>query len=106
MSLKLAAFLASQLLLLLVNSGNIYSTRTHFSIKSAGKFISSVITSDYYFTVTDRLSSAFRGFKNNAIWFLAFPSRLRNATHTISNTFFYTASKNICSTDVLELILQ
>lgn len=88
MSLKLPAFLASQLLLLLVNSGNIYSTRTHFSIKPAGKFISPVITSDYYFMVTDRLLSAFRGLKNNTIWFLALPSRLRNATHTICNTFF------------------
>jgi len=67
MSSKLAAFPASQLLLLLVNSGNIYSSRTHFSIKSDGKFISPIITSDYYFTVTDRLLSAFRGFKNNTV---------------------------------------
>lgn len=95
MTLKLAAFLASQLLLLLVNSGNIYSTRTHFSIKSAGKFISPVITSDYYFTVTDRLLSAFRGFKNNTIWFLAFPSRLRNATHTLATHFLYRKQEDL-----------
>lgn len=80
--MKLALLLASQLLLLIVTS-------TYFSIKTAGKFISPVITSDYYFTVTDRLLSAFRGFKNNTIWFLALRSRLRNATHTISNTFFF-----------------
>lgn len=107
MPLKSAMFLASQLISLIVNSGNIFSTRTYFSTKSAGKFISSVVTSDYYFTVTDRLLSAFRGFKNNTIWFLALPSRLRNATHTISNTFFFlnTESK-IVSPGVMELILQ
>lgn len=70
MSLKSAAFLDSQLLLLLVDSVNIYSTRTHFSVRSSGKFISPVITSEYYFTVKDRLLSAFRDFKNNTIWFL------------------------------------
>lgn len=106
MSLKSAACLASQLLLWLVDSVNIYSTGTHFSVRSAGKFISPVIASDYYFTATDRLLSAFRDFKNNTIWFLTLTSRLTNATHTISNTFFMQHARRFCSTDVLELILQ
>lgn len=106
MSLKSAACLASQLLLWLVDSVNIYSTGTHFSVRSAEKFISPVIASDYYFTATDRLLPAFRDFKNNTIWFLTLTSRLTNATHTISNTFFMQHARRFCSTDVLELILQ